>query len=93
MKISFDLGKNGQHRFRGLGSKLIVVVKLAHKTLAIYKFYKIWQLQFWSTLWLLNIFIMLFNDFIAVDSWLVIGASAIYIYIYMYYLKHCRQFV
>ena len=56
--LSFDLGKNGHHRFRYLGSKFIIVVRQAHKTLAVYKFYKIWQLQFWNILRLLNIFIM-----------------------------------
>ena len=59
MKISFDLGKNGRHRFRDLGSKLNAVVRQAHKTLAVYELYKIWQLQFWNMLRLLNVFILL----------------------------------
>ena len=35
-EISFDLGKNGGHGLSRLGSRLIAVIRWAHKILAVY---------------------------------------------------------
>ena len=46
MEINFVLGKNGDHRPSSLGCRSIVVVRQADEKLAVYKIFKIRQLQF-----------------------------------------------
>ena len=73
-KIRYNIGKNGCHRPRGLGSRLIVCGQAVNKTL----FTIILQLQFWSTFRLFE-YIISVNNFIPVDLRLVFGANASYI--------------
>ena len=46
MEINFVLGKNGGQMPSSVGCKLIVVVRQADEMLAVYKIFKIRQLQF-----------------------------------------------
>ena len=66
-EINFILGKNGGRRHSSLGCRLIVVVRQADELLAVYKIFKIRQLQSWSTFRLFE-WIYGANSFVTIDE-------------------------
>ena len=68
MEVNFILGNNGGHRPSSLGGRSIVVVSEWDEMLAVFKNFKIWQLQFES---IFKLFEWIYggNSIVSIDLW------------------------